>query len=258
MKLKHILIATLTFISAVANGATIGVDLANDPAYNSGWLNGTDGGTPASFGAWSLVTGGVNSGHFIGDSTTLSGGNTGADINTTGESFGMYGHSGETSEAYRDFNGSTLGVGQAFSLELAVNFRNGDKGFDLRDSSDNVIFNFNIGDVGSGDDYTVQFAATGNGTIGNTYSANTEFALYFVQTSGSGGTWSITRSGGVSDFDSGTYSGVAENFKLYNSQTSSSAAENNLYANNFQITPEPSRAMLLGLCLVGLIFPRRR
>lgn len=251
MKLRN-LIASLAMTTAAAQGAVVGADYASDTAYNGGWNNGTDGGTATTFGAWTLTSTGGAAGRFIGDSTSL--GSPGADINTSGESFGMFGHSGQTSEAFRDFNGNTLSVGQTFTLDLAVNFRNGIKGFDLRNSSDAVIFNFNV----ASDDYVVQFAATGNGSIGNSYSANTEFQLSFTQTSGSGGTWSIIRSGGISDSDSGTYSGVAENFKFYEAfTTGGGAAQDNLFINSLVVVPEPSAALLGGLGVLALLRRRR-
>ena len=245
-----LLLTSIVLTGASSYGALIGLDTASDAAYNSGWTNGTDGGTAGTFGAWSLTNGVGNSGHFIGDSTTLAPSNTGANINTSGESFGMFGHSGQTAEAFRDFNGATLSVGQTFSLDLAVNFRNGDKGFDLRNSADAVIFNFNIG----GDDYLVN-----GSSIGNTYSSDTEFHLSFTQTSGTGGTWSIARSGGVTDLDTGTYSGVAENFKFYESLTTGGgAAQDNLYINSLEVVPEPATFGFLAAPLLGMAFLRRR
>lgn len=256
MKLRN-LILSCTIISAGSSfGAAVfvGSDSASDTVYNSPWVTGSDGGTVATFGSWTLTNGGGSSGRFIGDSTTLNPTNAGANINTVGESFGMFAHTGQTSEAFRNFNGNTLSVGQTFSLNLAVNFRNGNKGFDLRNSSNAVIFNFNIG----GDTYVVNSATTGNGTIGNTYSAISAFALSFTQTTGTGGTWSITRSGGVSDLDSGTYTGVPENFKFYNSQTTGSgAAQDNLFFNSLTVVPEPSAALLGGLGALMLLRRRR-
>jgi hypothetical protein len=251
---------TLAAIIATSSGihaAMIGSDSANDAAYDAPgfWQNGDNGGTPLSFGVWLLTSQGAQSGHFIGDSTSLAGGNSGANINTTGESFGLFAHTGQTANAFRDFGGLTLSVGQTFSLDLAVNFRNGDKGFVLRDSTDADIFTFKI----TGDDYLVTTAATGVGSIGSTYSADTEFNVSLTQTSATGGTWTITRSGGVSDVDTGTYNGVAENFILYNSQTTGSgAAEDNLYVNNLQIVPEPTTGAMMLTALAGLGFIRRR
>jgi hypothetical protein len=249
------LLAVAALATSAAHGAVInGVDQASDTAYNSGWSSGTDGGTAATFGTWLLTSEGSNSGRFIGSSVTVGG--PGANIDSSGESFGMFGHTGQASEAFRDFAGNTLGVGQTFSFDMAVNFRNGQKGVDIRNSSDVRIFNFNIGNLGSGDDYTVQFATTGNGSIGNAYSANTAFNLSFTQTSGTGGTWTIVRSGGQTGTDTGTYTGVIENFKFYNDATSSNAAENNLFVNNLTVVPEPTAALLGSLGMLVLL--RRR
>ena len=146
-------------------------------------------------------------------------------------------------------------AGQTFSIQLAVNFRNGYKGFDLRGDTtgDPTIFNFNVG----GDDYVVNNAATGNGSIGNSYSNDSIFTLAFAQTNLSGGTWSITRSGGISDFDTGTYSGVARSFKLYVGGTDG-GAQDSLFVNNLATVPEPSVLGLLAAAVAGGWFLRRR
>lgn len=253
MKLKYLILTCTAITAGSSFGAvTLGSDSANDSAYNPNWTTGTDGGTPGTFGAWTLTNTAAQAGRFIGDSATLAA--PGANINTVGESFGMFGHSSQSSDAFRDFNGNTLGVGQTLSLSLAVNFRNGNKGFDLRNSADAVIFNFNIG----ADNYIVNNAATGNGSIGSAYASDTAFNLSFTQTSGSGGTWSIVRSGGVTDSDSGTYTGVAENFKFYiSSTTGNGASQDNLYFNNLTVVPEPSAALLGGLGALMLLRRRR-
>jgi hypothetical protein len=260
------------FLSVIAfpswlHALVVAEDYASDSVYNDGWGGTDNGGT--GFNAWTFNLSGGNSGRFIGDSKVVGGG-SGADINTGGESFALFGRNTgdgtQFSEAFRTFASpnSTLMLGQEFSLDLAVNFRNGKKGVDIRNSSGTAIFNFNIGDLGSGDDYTVQLAATGNGSIGNTYSANTEFHLTFTQTSASGGAWSIQRSGGVTDFDTGTYSGVPAGFKLYVEETGTSD-ENLFYANNFLISavPEASAAHFAGLAtaavaVAGLLHLRRQ
>lgn len=246
------LLTTLTAlgVASVLVPSTFAASLASDNAaavaYDDGWTTGDNGGT--GFGAWTLGASDT-AGHFIGSSTGLAA--PGADINVSGESWGMYGATPGFASADRAFTGD-LSVGQTFSIELAVNFRNGFKGLDLKDGA-TTIFNLNIG----GDDYTVGGGATPSGSIGSTYSDNTEFLVSFTQTSAGGGTWSITRSGGVSDLDTGTYVGTPDNIRLYVGSTGG-GSPNDLFANSMAIVPEPSTAMLVGAGLLGALALRRR
>ena len=122
-----------------SQAALAGSDNAADSVYNDGWTSGDDGGT--GFNAWTIDgSGGLNQGVYIGSSIP-----GGSDINTGGESFAMYGHSGSYSGATRTFEGGQLASGQQFSFVLAVNFRNGNKGFYLRNSSGTPIWSFNVG-----------------------------------------------------------------------------------------------------------------
>lgn len=234
-----------------AHAAIVGTDDAS--VYGGSWADGSDGSTNGdAFGAWGLVAStpdGGFAGHFISDSKGLDGG-AGADINASGNAFGMYGNQNATAtaSAYRSFNGGPLSVGQTFSLDLAVNWRNGNKGFNLFDDADNEVFNFNVGS----DDYF----ANGN-SIGNVYSNNTAFNLAFTQTSAAGGTWTITRSGGETDSDSGTYTGLANRFQLYINNTDG-GDQNNLFANNLSIVPEPASLALIGLGGLALLGRRRK
>lgn len=264
--------AALALISS-ATAATNGTDNANQAAYetddliaNDGnpanntnlWASGDNGSASGSaFQPWVLTIQGSSgfAGFFIGDSVLT--GSPGANINAGGESFGMYGGGGDkVAEAVRSFS-SALSIGQTFSIDLAVNFRGGFKGIDLRDGSNATIFNFNIGNVGSGDDYTVQGATTGSGSIGNAYNSNTAFRLSFTQTTAGGGNWTILRSGGTTDSDSGTYTGVAAGFKLYVGGTTG-GSENDLMSNNLTIVPEPGTAVTAFLGGMILVARRRR
>ena len=248
---------TTVAVAGMLNAATEGTDNASvEPPYET-WNTGDDGSVtgPSAFGPWTFTDEGDNAGHFIGDSRSLNDSGTGGDINSTGnESWGMFGHTGHEASAARSFD-SGLAVGQTFSIDIAVNFRSGFKGLDLRQGS-TAIFNFNI----ASDDYVVQFAATGNGSIGSTYSETTAFRLSFTQTSASGGSWTIARSGGVTDLDSGTYTGVPDGFNLYIGDTVGGGLnENNLFANNLAIVPEPSSLSLLaGPAILGAWFYVRR
>ncbi len=260
MKNKRHTLLGITCLSALmlpCQSAVLGTSDASHPVFDDGWQTGDDGDVSGNaFNGWFLSTTTTATGfagHFIGNSI-----NTGADINSGGESFVMFAGGGGAegavgqADAYGFFNGA-LTEGQTFTIDLAVNFRNGFKGIDLRnDGNDAVIFNFNIG----GDDYTVNSATTGNGTIGNDYSDNSAFHLAFTQSTAGGGIWAITRSGGISDFDTGTYTGVPSSFKLYIGQTDGGDA-NNLVANNLSIVPEPTVALLGGLGLLTLLRRRR-
>ena len=232
MKTIHLSSAGLLAIAAfsLANtsiAATPGTDNADESAYAAGWSSGSNGGI--GFKGWNLVLDGQGDagGFFIGDSKKTGA----ADINVNSRSFGMFGHDkAKSTDAYRSFD-SPLEVGQSFSVEIGVNFRDGNKGFDLRSSDEKAIFNLNVG----ADDYTVHLAATGAGSIGTDYSNNTVFKLVFTQTSASGGTWTLTRSGGFSKTLNGTYNGVAAGFKFYAAGTAD-VPENDLSFNNLAIT----------------------
>ncbi len=229
-------------LSNHVNAAALFTENAGNAYYNAGWAFGSS--QPNNFGwftATNVVTAPGVAGVDLDDSTELAGPGSYPDINTAGRAWRMYGVSGGTgghgeSAAYgflKDGAGknATLLPGQTLSLDIALNFRNGYKGFAAKNASDIEIFTFNIG----GDDYAVSHAATGNGSIGKAYSDNTVFHIALTQTTASGGIWLITRSGGVSTNVTGTYTGAVANFKLYIGQTVSGNA-NDLYLNNIAVT----------------------
>lgn len=235
--------------TGVSQAAGIDSDDASAAVYADGWDQFDDGSiNPNGLGGW-ILGGGAVDGSTIGITSSLGiGGGSGA-IDSAGVAFKLHDAAGGFVDVFRFFDPSGLDAGETFSLDMAVNFRGGFKGIDLRsDAGDATIFNFNIG----GDDYNVDQAATGNGSIGNAYSDDTVFHLDFTQTSLAGGTWSITRSGGVADFDSGTYSGRALSFKLY-SGSQGAFDQDALYVNNLAITPEPASLALLGIGSLAML-----
>ena len=251
---KNIMIKKFSLVLSVlglgvigAFAALNGTDNAADPAYSGNvWANGSNGGTVGTFNPWDLTNnnndGTTNfAGYFIGDSTLGSG-----DINTGGVSFGVYANPATAfADADRNF-GAPLAVGQTFSLDIAVNFQNGNKGLNLFAGATQV-FNFNVG----GNDYQI------NGTsLGLAYSSTAIFDLSFTQTSLAGGTYLVTS--GSSNFTN-SYTGSASGFNLYNSGTDNGSDANNLYFNNLAIVPEPSSlALLAGPMLLGAWFFARR
>jgi hypothetical protein len=244
--------------ASVASAATLGSDKASN--YTS-WTNGTNGGT--GFGAWDLTGNNGNgttlfTGYFLGDSTAGSG-----NINTSGNSFGMYANpNGAFANASRSFVGS-LTLGQTFSIQLAVNFRNGDKGLNLL-SGATQVFNFDIGQSGTGVDGYYYHAGTAASTsTGFAYFADSVFTLSYTQQSATAGLFTIARTsatGGAAASNSVnvplTTSGLSS-FTLYNSNANNANGDN-LYFNNLVVVPEPSAIALMTVGLMGVCFVYRR
>ena len=262
--------AVLTALSVYSlSAANLDVDDASASEYAGGWnssfpawsLDGTVG-QGGGFGGWNLSAN-PNANLRIESVSSLGGGTL---LDTAGKSFrlsgGFYSPDGgitwnqayANAVRYLDPNG--LSAGQSFSFQMAVNFRNGAKGVNLYDTAGVKVFGFNV----AGDDYVVNDALSGNGSIGNAYSSNTLLDFRFDQTSLSGGNWTVTRSGGVTDLDSGTYSGALRRFAFYAGGSNTSGNNDALFFNNLSVVPEPSSLTLLlaGGSVLGLASIRRR
>jgi hypothetical protein len=221
--------------------------IASDNAgnYLGDWTNGSNSGT--GFGAWDLYGEG-SFGNFIGDSVDQGFGN----VNTSGSAFGMWGNpSGSNfSNAQRAFS-DALSVGNSFSIQLAIAFRNGAKGISLFSggfAEGNEIWNFNVG----GDQYTA-------GGVNQTwaYDQTSVFNLSATQLSATSIGIALTRG---SDSYSTTINdtGLLTGFRLYVGSTEDGAALNNLYFNNLTVVPEPSTYALLGLGAASVLWRIRR
>ena len=247
--------AVLTALSVYSlPAANLDVDDASASAYAGGWdstfpawsLDGTVG-QGGGFGGWNL-TANPNANLRIESVSSLGGGTL---LDTAGKSFrlngGFYSPNndanfvGAYANAVRYLDPNGLSAGQSFSFQMAVNLRNGAKGVNLYDTAGVKVFNFNIG----GDDYVVNDALSGNGSIGNAYSSNTLLNFRFDQTSLSGGNWTVERSGGVTDLDSGTYSGALRRFAFYAGGSGTNGNNDALFFNNLSVVPEPSTGYLL-------------
>jgi hypothetical protein len=177
----------------------------------------------------------------------------------------MYANPGSAfATAVRSFS-SALSVNDQFSFQMAVNFDNGNKGFNLRTAGDS-IFGFNVGGGGS----VSSANATLNPDPGGGYDYGGGDAMLDVVlqvTSANSLDYEISRvsSDGIQGIlFSGSVSGVTasiDNFEFYNTDTDDGSAGNNLYFNNLKVSvvPEPSiYALLFGCTAMFWIALRRR
>jgi hypothetical protein len=249
---------TGTGIHSISAQVALDDDDGSRAIYSDGisnFENGSTTGAGTGFGGW-VFGGNVAGSDFVIDSGVYNGGSAG--IGT--QAFVLRDSSGDGlyTDVFRFLDGGDLGVGQTFSVDLDVNFRAGFKGLRVRDTDDSTsIFRFEVGNPGSGDDYIVYDSLTGNGSIGNAYSNDSIFSISLTQTSLTGGDWEITRSGGISDFDTGTYSGQVSSFQFY-TDGAGSTAEQALIFNNLAVVPEPSSLTLILAAAAGLAWLRRR
>lgn len=196
-------------------------------------------------GRWVLssVASGGFAGSFLGDSATAC-----ADINVGGKSFALFANPASaplpSSTATKEFAKPAMTTGDALSFSVAVNYRNGMKGFSLRDSSGVSRFNFTVGRVdGVNGGYYVRngtsSVAPDNGQSLGAYHAQTYFVFTFTQSAGSLD-WTIRRGGGIEVTHSGSLavqSGTIADLQFFVTGTESGSsafhrAANNLYFNS--------------------------
>lgn len=253
--MKKILLTTIA-AAALAVGSNAYALLASDDAanYGAGWTNNANGGT--GFLAWSFSSNDnpptIYAGAFTGNSTAGAG-----NINTSGVSFGLYANpAAGYFNADRGF-ASGLASGDVFSLQLALNYDNGNKGINLFAGAQGQIFNFNVGG-GAGVSSANATLTPGLGAGYNYGGSDAVLNLSFTMTSASQLSYLISRTssqGFQGTLFSGTVSGLAEapsGFRLYNSGTDNGDNQNNLYANSLSVVPEPSTYALLGISAIGM------
>jgi hypothetical protein len=189
------------------------------------------------FGVWSheaVAESWAAAGRFIGSSTAGGGG----DINTGGQSFGLYANPSGAPNPYaastRKFAKPALTTGDVFSFKLSVNNRSpGNRGFDLRNASGTGVFNF---DVRSGGYYV---NGDNGASMNASHHANTVFTFTFTQRERRVD-YTIQRSGGITASTSGSFnvdSGTIADVRFYISGASAGDASN-LYFNQFSLTTE--------------------
>lgn len=250
-----------TSIVAILTASPLHAAAIIDIAANYGgvWGNGQNAGT--GFLPWSIIGnngGGLFSGSFIGSSTDGAG-----NINTGGVAFGLFANpAGAFVNADRAFV-TTLSPGETFSFDLAVNFDNGAKGFNLYAGSQGQVFNFNLGSgasvsAGGGASLTAGPGAGynygGNDAVINVeiqIMSTSQFAYLIGRTSSQGNQGTLF---------SGTVQGLVDDisgFRFYVSGTDDGAAQNNLYINNLSVVPEPSAGVIAAAGLIPLLRRRR-
>ncbi len=231
----------ISLVSAgIAQAATLGADNAGN--YTS-WTNGSNAGS--GFQAWNLYTSG-SAGFFLGSSAGQGFG----DIDTSGQAFGMWGNpsGGNYANAERLFDGGALSVGQSFVIDLAIAYRNGNKGISLFDSGTNELFYFNVGS----DQYDVNGSIQGWG-----YAQTSVFHIVASQLGASSLQVVLSRFDGESVTQ--TVAGTLAGFRAYVGDTDAGNDLNNLFINNMAVIPEPTTLGLIGLgSAVALIAIRRR
>ena len=248
-------------------------DSAADTAYDTGWTAGSNGGF--GFTPWRIDSNADAThfaGTFIGDAGASS---VNPAINTNGRAFGMYANvppdtTGASVSAQRDFTGGVLMPGQSFSLQIALNYRDGAKGVYLNGVSpfgNGVLGGFFTGGFPhhhslflygatpeQGVDYTFHdYHPDSLFTITFTMVELTVLQANLTRTTANGIEHVVTLTANVS-------APTASGFNLYYGSTAQSAPQLDLYSNNFAVVPEPGTVGLLivGSLAAGLRFIRRR
>lgn len=268
-------IAGLGLFAQRSFAAMVGSDNAGNPAYSSGWLNGSNDGT--GFGQWSLSNPSSSS-YFFVQSSSVGDGSGGA-IDTPSASgaavsWGMAG--GKTNQsASRSFlagpNGNTsLEQGQTFSLNFENNFvaTGAYVGYSLDNSVGQSLFSVFF--LGGKNDYYVNSSPTlagatdlgGNGGGWTNGGVDTTFTL----NSPNSYTFSLVDAGGSSQrlIETGAVSGRIAGFTAFDIGNVPQFSPNDyyLYLNSVSVTgtptPEPAAFAIFAAASIGLPLLRRR
>ncbi len=247
--IPHVVTSVVLLIgSATIHAGDIAGNYSTATSGVDRWLsNGHRGGMHSGPWAFESASHGGFTGRFIGNSAL-----GGADINTDGKSFAIFANPpGSPTPFYaarKTFAKDVLTTGDTISFQVAVNFRNGLKGFNLRDTADSSVWTFNVGRVVSNTSgYYIRNGPAASvvwddGQRFGGYHANTVFTFIFTQRERTLD-WTATRSGGLSATITGSapvVSGTLATVRYFISGTDGGGLpENNLYFNNFTFETEP-------------------
>lgn len=275
MNLRFSTLAFLLSTLCGANAALPAFDSAADPAYDAGWVNGSNGGS--GFDAWQ-ITNNSDANHFagtfIGDAGA-SGVNPG--IDTNGRAFGLYANttgnvSGASVSAIRDFTGGPLLPGQSFSVQIADNYRDGAKGILLNGASvfGTTLGGFFIGGSPEHLDLTLNDTVTLSSVNYTSFDYHPDalYNLTFTQVDASHLSAHLTLTTGAGTQDLVTLTanspGDITGFNVYYGSTATAYPQNDIFFNNFAVSgvavPEPSTTLLLlgSVAASGLLRRQRR
>ncbi len=261
---------------------TFAFDNAADPAYNDpsnpqfsgGWTEGGQPGGGFGFSAWTLTTTpappsdpGATAG-FILETSSNNGNGSSGNIDSSGQSWGMFANGGRTTRAQRFFN-TALISGFQFNVDIDTGFIDSSMGDSMTLNNSNGVNLFEFGFTGGQNDYYVKdangFTDTGVGFTADGLHLSlflTSPTTYFLAITPNGGSTTTLEGTLVSDiFDNETIDGVNfYNFSAGNGQQGD-IGSNNYYFNNLEISdavPEPATLGVLSLGGMGLLLRRRR
>ena len=254
----------LAAVAALLCGANCqaGVIASDSAANYTSWTNGSGGGT--GYSTWTL-TGYNNSGFFLGSSTvndngqTLPAGDT-SDIDTSGQSWGLYANNGAAATASRTFSAGPMQVGDTFSIA----FDNGNIGTPLTLASDYVTLVSSTGSsiltFGFNGNATNYFYADKSQTNASTGVGFTYFGLNLTYTLTSATAYSLaitpTGSSATTTTITGTYSGSIAGFEAVNVNAGGGDVSN-FYINSPILTAPAGAAVPVpasfGLLLAGTL-----
>ena len=234
-KLFTLIIPVLFLFVSVGNAQFITAkDDASDMTYGDGWSNEENGGF--GFEKWDLWTNleGGNAGHFISSSS----GDGFGDIDVNSNSFGMYGNPSGDNYANAQRLVKNWGDGATFTIDLAIAYRNGNKGIDIFDSDFNKLWTFKA----ENDKYYA-------GGVEQSW-AYSQTSIFIITVTQNGSNLDISIERGTDTYSTTINNESLYAFKLYVGSTDVGNALNNLYFNNLKIeysdpTKVPSSANVL-------------
>ncbi len=254
-----------------AIAASSALDSAADPAYDAGWVNGSNGGY--GFDGWQ-ITNNSDANHFAGTFIGDAGASgVNPQIDTDGRAFGLYANttgnvSGASVSAVRDFTGGVLLPGQSFSVQIADNYRDGAKGILINGAS---VFGTTLGGLFIGGspehlDLTLNDTVTLSSVNYTSfdYYPDALYTLTFTQVDAThlSAHLMLTTGAGTQDLVTLTANspGDVTGFNVYYGSTATYYPQNDIFFNNFAVTnvPESGSIGLLGLGLVIIARVLRR